>query len=287
MTAMTDDLSEERPRLDEYLAWYEEQFEDDLNSERPQQWYQKVTDVGRLELERSEFWKQLQESLPQWDREFRATHKNYELLAPDQPESLGIKTFDSAINKAFRWNVLENERWPDPPTPSPSTALVAANAPSDDVRLWFGPHNWLTDLKDIFRARLVAFYFDGVKHLAEKVRELARQTTTDPPEFCMIATPDGYHAAHLVVQQQLTTFDYDTGDLVPVPVRLEIQVTTAIQANIIDLLHRVYEDWRVNGRPPAWQWDYESPAFAVNYLGATLHYLEAMIVIARDKGRDV
>ena len=284
---MTDDRNDERPRLDEYLSWYEEQFGDDLNSEQPQQWYQKVTDVGRLELERSEFWKQLQGILPQWDSAFRATHDNYELLAPDQPENIRIKTFDSAIIKAFRLNVLDNEKWPDPPAPPPSTGLAVANPTSEDVRRWFGPHNWLTDFHDIFRTRLVAFYFDGVKHLAERVKELAQQTTTAPTEFRMIASPDGYHAAHLVVQHELTTFEYDTGDLVPVPVRLEIQVTTAIQANIIDLLHRVYEDWRVNGRPPAWQWDYESPAFAVNYLGTTLHYLEAMIVIARDKGRNI
>ena len=49
------------------------------------------------------------------------------------------------------------------------------------------------------------------------------------------------------------------------------------------MLHRVYEKWRLSGTPLNWEWDYRNPAFSVNYLGSTLHYLEGMIVLARDQ----
>ena len=70
-------------------------------------------------------------------------------------------------------------------------------------------------------------------------------------------------------------------------VRLEVQVTTTIQATISEMLHRVYENWRLTGPPPDWEWDHRNPAFSVNYLGSTLHYLEGMIVMARDQGRAI
>ena len=62
-------------------------------------------------------------------------------------------------------------------------------------------------------------------------------------------------------------------------------MTTAIQATISDVLHRVYEEWRLSGPPENWEWDYRDPAFSVNYLGSTLHYLEGMIVLARGQWR--
>ena len=138
-------------------------------------------------------------------------------------------------NKAFRWNVLENAIWPAPPEKAPSSAAGVKEPDPDDMRLWFGPNNWLTDFPDIFRTRLITTYFDGVRYLAGKVKELAEQTTTPPPKLRFMASLDGYHAAHLWVYNKLETFDYDTGDIIPVQVRLEIQVTTAIQASISDV----------------------------------------------------
>ena len=282
---MPDDLNFEPPSFDDYARWYEKQFDEILYGGRPEQWYQNVTAVGLRAFEQSTFWQKLQVQLPVWDGEFKADHDAFRLLEPEQPREIKCKSFNAAVNKAFRWNVLENAIWPDPPEKAPSSASGVEELDPDDVRLWFGPNNWLTDFPDIFRTRLVTTYFDGVRYLAGKVRELAELTTTPPPNLRFMASLDGYHAAHLWVNDRVETFDYDTGDIIPVQIRLEVQVTTAIQSSISDMLHRVYEEWRVAGRPPNWEWDHESPAFSVNYLGSTLHYLEGMIVIARDKGR--
>ena len=193
--------------------------------------------------------------------------------------------FRASLNKSFRWNILENDNWPDPPKKSPKRLSASEERDPHDPQLWYGPHNWLTDFPDIFRTRLTTTYFDGVGYLAERIKELAKQTTEDPPYLRLRASRDGYHAAHLRIYHLLNIFDYDNRDSLRVQVHIEIQVTTAIQATISEMLHRVYQDWRITGPPPDWEWDHNNPAFSVNYLGSTLHYLEGMIVVARDKGR--
>ena len=282
---MTIDFSD-RPSYEDYMQWYREQFEDDLESGRAEQWYETVTDAGLRRLEESDFWKQLQASLSVWDSTFAADHENYALFgATQQPTQITKKSFDSVINKSYRWNILENENWPDPPGEPPSTAANLEERDAQDLRWWFGPHNWLTDFPDIFRTRLTTIYFDGVGYLVEKIMDLAKQSTLGPPKLRLRASHDGYHAAHLRIYHLLDTLDYENRDHVPIQAQFEIQVTTTIQDTISKLLHRVYEDWRVTGPPPDWEWDHLNPAFSVNYLGSTLHYLEGMIVMARDQRR--
>ncbi len=281
---MVSERNADKPSYEEYSRWYYEKFLTDLEDGAAERWHEQVTYAGARRLEESPFWQQLQKSLPEWDATFRAEHENYPLLElAQQPQRIGTKSFESALTKAFRWNVLENGRWPRPPRRSPSTASDVAEDVLDDPGLWYGPHNWLADFPDVFRVRLITTYFDGVRYLSEKVRELAHQTTSTPPKLQPRASLDGYHASHIWVYHDLNTFAYDTRDDVTVQVRLEIQVTTFMQASIINMLHRVYEGWRLTGPPRDWQWDHENPAFSVNYLGNTLHYLEGMIVLARDK----
>lgn len=276
----------DKPSYEEYARWYDDWLGDDLESGRAERWYELVTDAGITKLEDWEFWKKLQASLATWDASFKADHEGYSLFGlTQQPKEIGKKTFESVLNKSFRWNVLDNGKWPDPPEKSPSTVPGSDEHDPHDPQLWFGPQNWLTDFSDIFRTRLATTYFDGVGYLADKIKELAEQTTQVSPCLQLQASHDGYHAAHLTIYHQLDTLDYENSEPVSVRGRLEIQVTTTIQATITEMLHSVYEEWRMTGPPPDWEWDQNSPAFSVNYLGSTLHYLEGMIVVARDKGR--
>ena len=280
-----------RTSEEEYIQWHQDEFEQVLNGGQPAQWYKQVTDAGRADLERSEFWKELLICLPFWNRAFKLTHNNHGLLVSDQPPIIGIKDFESAVNKSYRKNQIENKGWSDAPPEDPPTRAAAEALKADpeairnnpmDVRFWYGPHNWLTDFPDVFRVRLVVSYFDGVKYLAGLVEELAKRTTQHLPQSRLRAQQDGYHAAHILVCHELTIDDFQTRQFLPAPVNLEIQITTDIQEKIITMLHNVYKEWREQGPPLDWQWDHESTAFAINYLGSTLHYLEGMMVRARD-----
>ena len=276
----------EKPSFEEYTDWYFENFEDDLQSGVTEQWYELVTDAGVQRLEGSPFWQELQVNISNWDARFKADHEGYALLGEtQQPGRIEKKPFESVLNKSFRKNVLENTNWPDSPDELLSIIPRSVDSDSGYYQLWYGPHNWLDAFPDIFRTRLTTTYFDGVRYLADKVTELAQKTTTTPPTLRLRASLDGYHALHVLIYHQLDIFNYDHRDPISVQVSLEIQVTTAMQSTIVEMLHRVYEEWRMTGPPHGWEWDHRNPAFSVNYLGSTLHYLEGMIVVARDKGR--
>ena len=282
---MPNDLYSDKPTFEDYPQWCQDNLLDDLRPGRTaDKWYEITTDHCIAALNRSEFWRQLQTALPDWSVEFSAEHEGYPLLAVDlQPKEIQRKSFRSAINKSFRWNILSNDNWPDPPERSPSTSPEPGETDRYDGSAWYGPKNWLLDFPDIFRTRLTTTYFDGVRYLADKVKNLAEETTSTAPELKYKASLEGYHAAHVLSYHDLDIIDYENGGLVRVQVSLEVQVVTTIQDTIINMLHSVYDNWRLNGTPPDWQWDYRNPAFSVNYLGSTLHYLEGMIVLARDQ----
>ena len=277
----------DKPTYEDYTNWYNRKFQSDLDDGAAEQWYETVTDAGIIRLNNSDFWQHIKSQLSSWNAAYSADHNGYPLLIEgEQPVSVGKKSFQSVLNKSFRWNILENNRFPNPPERSPSTAYSGDDYDPDDPDRWFGPSNWLVDFPDIFRTRLTTVYFDGVGYLAEQIMELANLTTSKPPEVHFRASLDGYHAGHLWVYNQLNTLSYENRESVSLQVRLEIQVTTTIQATISKMLHRIYEDWRLTGAPLNWEWDHRSPAFSVNYLGSTLHYLEGMIVAARDQKED-
>ena len=281
-------FSEKPSTVEEYIEWYTHLFGEDLESGSTEQWYDQVTTAGQDRVDGSIFWTDLQNSLNEWNVSFQADHDDYRLFdETTQPTKTLKKSFASVLNKSFRWNVVDNKHWPDPPNERrPSTAARHEEPDREDKQCWFGPHNWLNDFPDIFRTRLVATYFDGVGYFAENITSLAERTTSVRPELEYLASNDGYHAAHVRVYHQIRFVHYDTGETITVPVSLEIQVTTTIQTTISNMLHRVYENWRLNGAPSGWEWDHKDPAFSVNYLGNTLHYLDGMIVIARVQMED-
>ena len=281
---MPSNFTFDKPSYEEYLEWWERQFHDQLGE--AEGWYDVVTDAGTAVLERSVFWRELRARLQTWDTSFKADHDGYPLMILEQqPDRIQKKSFLSTLNKSFRRNILDNEHYPNPPEEDgPTSVTKSSERDRYDPLMWFGPHNWLAEFPDIFRTRFIVTYFDGVTYLVEKIKELAEETTEKAPIVEYKASIDGYHAAHLSVHHTLTTLGYDTNDTLPTDVRLEVQVTTTIQTTILEMLHHVYDSWRLTGRPPNWEWDAQHPAFAVNYLGNTLHYLEGMIVVARKMG---
>ncbi len=285
---MTNDYNPDKPTFENYAEWYYKKVLISLDDGGTEKWYNIVTDAGCQNLQESPFWTALKCSLDNWNAAFVAEHEGYQLLeSSQQPQRIEKKSFQSAVNKSFRWNVVDNPLWSKPPSQLPSTAPPdPEDRFDDDPQMWYGPNNWLTDFPDVFRIRLIATYFDGVRYLADKVEKLAEQITSKPPEVQFNPSADGYHAAHIRVHHELETLTFPQRDDIMVEARLEIQIVTAIHDSISSMLHKVYEDWRLNGPPRDWQWDHENLAFSVNYLGHTLHYLEAMIVNARNQGRN-
>ena len=276
----------EKPTFEEYSDWYYAEFADDLLGGKARQWYGRATTTAREAWETSSFWQQLLKRIASWDSYFRIEHNDYSLFST-LPRDIEIhaKPFKSVLNKSFRWNIRDNVTFPQPPPRIERYIEYPDASDRHDPRLWFGPQNWLSTFPDIIRTRFVTTYFDGVRYLADRIVELATGTTSKPPELQLRASQYGYFAAHIRVYRDLKVLDYDHSDPISIHVPMEIQVTTTIQDTISKMLHVVYDNWRTTGPPRDWEWNHKDPAFSVNYLGSTLHYLEGMIVMARDARR--
>ena len=286
---MPDKFGDDPPSLEEYPDWHQEKFEEALFDRKVRNWYQGASDLGKLSWQESQFWKLLPSNLTRWEETYGASHQGYPLMTAKSFDDIYIKPLESAVSKSFRWNVLENPDFPDPPVSRrrPSTALEGINPDRWDKAQWYGPENWLTDFPDIFRTRLVVLYFDGVSYLAKELKELADRQSSKEPNLELKASHSGYHALHVGVFHKADLPEYEESYGAPSDVQLEIQVITFTQNMIMDILHGVYTESRSGGSESGWEWDSNDPAFSANYLGNTLHYLEGMIVTARDQiGRD-
>ena len=280
----------DKPTIEEFEEWYKDTFNRDLRGSGLEAWYSSQAADGVAAIVSSTFWKSLRRNLKRWDTDFKIRREEYPLFDSlkqlrDTLKAINKpKGYSSVLDKSYRWNVWENDRYPDPPEKGPCTAPAEiSKRERDSEQCWFGPHNWFRDFPDIVRTRIVVNFFDGVGFLAGKMYELAERTTKETPRVKHHARHDGYHAAHLGTKHEIELLDHDSKERKVIPAQLEVQITTTIQVTINDMLHRVYEKWRSEEIPENWEWQHDHPAFSINYLGSTLHYLDGMIVTARSQ----
>jgi len=256
----------EKPRdLEEYAEWHNSELGAPLDR-RWREYYTTVVHKVKVECESSDLWAALKTNLVEFDAAYRI-EKAYRLLQrPDAVPELQVKPYRSALLKTFRYNVLNNPNWPEPPDQG-----------------WIRREQWFACLNDLVRTVIVVKYIDGVQYLIGKLRGMC----TDYGVECrasLEAREEGYYAAHLnfISEYEVPSITWDT---VRVRVPMELQVTTQIQDLLRALLHKYYEQRREEAQPPGfvWQWDYKSDQFSAAYLGHILHYVEAMIVELRDK----
>lgn len=285
----SDDQERDKPTRDEYENWYEEQGFADLNGGLVEKWYIDQRDRAATKIGNSAFWNEFLENLSDWDAEFTGRHPEYPLLenveqSKGDLREIEMKGFKSVVDKSYRWNIRQNESFRDPPSDKPPSTAPKRQEDlgAEKEECWFGPHNWFRDFPDIFRTRIVVTYFDGVNFLAEKMLALAKRTTSRSAIHRPRGGHDGYHAVHVGTYHELDMESYERGNLESIALQLEIQITTTIQATINSLLHKVYERDRSDEDAKDWEWDKDHPVFSVNYLGSTLHYLDGMIVNARE-----
>jgi ppGpp synthetase/RelA/SpoT-type nucleotidyltranferase len=258
--------------LDNYRRWLRDERKIDI-TERTKRHYESVADAIEKGFTASTFWEEFTKNrfLTGVDQEFRQTHNNFVL--GDSIPSFTKKSFNSFLEKTFRMNVVQNQRWPNPPRWK------------DHDPEWITTDNWFDRINDIVRARFVVRYIDGVAFLIQRLETLAARHDL-PCETAYIAHDDGYYAGHLYLtfNAEIPRIDWDTQIIQP---RVELQITTQLQEVILQLLHRQYAVRRMSERPTGeWKWDYTSIEFQTNYLGHILHYVEGMIVDVRDKTKD-
>jgi len=241
-------------------------------TDRTQTHYETAATMIHEQFCQSGFWKEYTANLATYHDEYM-TRNGYDLLLHrQQVPVVEKKPWLSFLNKTYRENYLHNGNWPEEPRGG-----------------WIEPSNWLAKIPDVARTTIVVKYLDGVEFLATKTRALCEDEHGMEFKCEYEAKPEGYYAAHMYAT---STFDVPsmTFDSVKVETKVEIQITTQIQDVIKKLLHKYYEEKRSSlplAEERAWQWDYTSEQFVVNYLGHILHYVEGMIMEIRDRQRTI
>ena len=253
-----------KPNINTYSKWFRNKFDIDLDS-KPASIYQYIISKLQKDFENSSFWKEFLSNIANYNDEYYLIHE-YPLL---KIETIPIftKPYPSLLNKTFRKNVLQNNRFPEEPDYG-----------------WYTPENWYSRISDLLRTTITVRYLDGVKFIVDRIQNLAIKHDYEfKADF--EAREEGYYAAHITITGKFTIVDSEWNEqtiLFPI----EIQITTQLQEVIKGLLHKMYEEVRIceNEREEnKWQWDYKSLQFSSNYLGHNLHYVEGMILEVRDK----
>lgn len=71
--------SSDKPTFEEYTDWYSDWLGEDLQSGGAERWFDEITNDGVRTLERSEFWRMLQQNLEDWNIAFKLDHSEYSL----------------------------------------------------------------------------------------------------------------------------------------------------------------------------------------------------------------
>lgn len=258
--------------IEEYRKWLKD-FGATKDLSKEKELYERRCKKVEDFFSTSSFWKVIVNDIQFriFNKKYKAS-KNYDLFTKeDDIPQIVIKDFDSFLEKTFRKNVLLNSNWKDKGKPRPPKGG------------WVFPENWFVKVNDIVRTRFVVKYLDGVEFLMEEIMTTCKAGGIKC-DSNYEAKNEGYYAAHLypLFYIEFPKREWDTETL---PIRIEIQITTELQATILHLTHKYYEHRRLQKQDSSiqWQWKYDADEFIPNYLSHILHYVEGMIMTVRDR----
>lgn len=262
---MTEGNGENIPSLEEFPYWMEKNLKIVIDGTHSRH-YNIATIQMKEQLRKSCFWDLLCRKINECKDEYFGEHSTKLLKETREPiVEIDVKPANSFIEKVYRENFIDNERFPKAPRGG-----------------WITPDNWFSRINDILRTTIVVRYLDGIRYIANRLEKLCLDESRLRDKCRYLVKTEGYYAAHLYfnMEFEIPGMGWDTKEVIS-PV--EIQITTQVKEVIKDLLHPYYEEERLSKQPDEglWQWGYENPEFARNYLGHIIHYIEGVMVQIR------
>lgn len=255
------------PSLREFPYWMQDNLDIVIDSTHISN-YNAATIQMKEQLGKSSFWELLCKKINEYNDEYYGEYET-ELLKEKKAPIIEKKPAGSFIEKIYRENVIDNENFPGEPRTG-----------------WVVPDNWFSKINDIVRTTIVVRYLDGIEYIGTRLENLCSGQAVLKDKCRYLAKIEGYYAAHLYfnMEFEIPGMEWETQKVVS-PV--EIQITTQVKEVIKDLIHPYYEEQRVKrySEEDIWQWRYESPEFARNYLGHIIHYVEGMMVGIRRRNK--
>jgi ppGpp synthetase/RelA/SpoT-type nucleotidyltranferase len=253
---------EPRPNEEDFPDWMESRFPGCIKPEH-ENWYQLNLNLAEQALQNSLFYANLEELLEKASLEFGNSSKGKLFDSIKRPVFVK-KSFASCLNKSYRHNVVYNDRFPNPPENG-----------------WWTPENWFESINDLLRTQIKCRFADGVPILAREIcssaalHGLKHDTSVESRDA-------GYYAHHVTIKVPALISDI-TWQTKEVPLQVEIQVLTQLQALVYDITHVFYSETRasISEQSSNWKWDLGSNRFRASYMGHTLHLIDSLIVELR------
>jgi ppGpp synthetase/RelA/SpoT-type nucleotidyltranferase len=219
-------------------------------------------------------WSVLQASsfLPDLDKTLSAARDSYREETGSELFALGAipkldwnkKTYDSLVDKLFRFNCVENPSFPDPPDKG-----------------WCRVDSAFGTINDIIRTMCFVAYADGPAFLANQIESCAAAHSL-PVSVRAHAEEKGYYAHHVYVRFDVPVLSPHTGLFEQASTAVEIQIATQLQGALREVTHVLYERERLSGAGLGeWKHDFASGRFRAAYMAHSLRFIEAMIVELR------
>jgi ppGpp synthetase/RelA/SpoT-type nucleotidyltranferase len=248
---------------EEWIDWAKTTLNHDFTG-AAERMYKQNAIVALSAVQNHAFFRGIDEFLADCEAKYES-ETGADLLMGGESIKLEQKSYNSAVNKAYRYNYVQNRKFPKEPNDG-----------------WQTPDNWFTKLNDIIRGTIVCKYIDAPNFLAERLHEYADAHSLKS-EYVSQQRDEGYYAFHYYLKVPVDLMDRSLNAM-PVSLQVEIQITTQLQEILYKITHRYFENTRnqkVADRI-AWKWDVTSNKFKSGYLSHTLHLLEAIIVELRD-----
>jgi hypothetical protein len=270
-----DDGDDKPGDLDEYVAWLSRRAGVRAYFGARQEYELAQRALSQQFLP---FWNTVGEQLGAIEAQYLTRAGESLFMGSDPLPQPALKTYESFLEKTWRRNCVENEEFPQAPKGGWLLPRDASFYPLADDDKPDASRDWLQSVSDVVRARFVTKFLDGATFLADRVHELAsEQGVALKAKPTRQSTFSGHYGVHLETVHRVSI----GGE--PRKMRVEIQVITQLTDVINRILHGYYEDLRqmAPAERDEWQWEYQSPAFAGNYLGHILHYIDGQVVNAR------
>ncbi len=227
--------------------------------------YELNISAAKLALSETDFLKTLIDRLNSKRAEYSIGHEDLLFSPPELMEiQIFSKSYDSALNKAYRNNILYNRNYPR----APKGGYIDGNSIYSRVN-------------DLLRSRIVCKYMDGPAFVDKILAEVAEDYGF-AYESNSMETPGGYYAWHCYFSIPSKVFL--EGGIADASIMFELQVTTQLADVMYVLTHQLYEKRRLGIAPDnsAWGWDPYSKEFRSTYLGHGLHLVEGIIQTLKD-----
>jgi ppGpp synthetase/RelA/SpoT-type nucleotidyltranferase len=252
--------------ITEYITWAKSELDVDFASKYNKKLYEQNVIYVENQANDHGFFKNLTYTLDESKKEYVKKRRADLFISSETPVvMLHRKSYESMVNKSYRYNVLWNSNFPKAPPCG-----------------WLTPDTWFSQINDTVRTTIVCKYIDGPSFLAEKLGRFAQKAKV-ASRYSTQQKDDGYYAYHFYIKLPVQMINSGK-KVVTINVDVEIQLATQLQEVLYHITHTYYEDTRIQKivDPSSWKWEYESSKFRAGYLSHTLHLLEAIILDIRN-----